>query len=432
MSEISHIQLQASSVLNVPFHLYDKNFLFIVNGEEFKTSRIIADLISSKICQLHLCDPTIDEFVINTCKRGDFSLILNLANFEQAEISENEIPFFSEIIQFLDIKSLEVSHSNDIIPITLDNAFDLIKKHEQMGSTCALLLEKEIDFISSHFYEICGKKEDSLKQLSKEILIQVLSNPYLELIDEEQLLDFINHLYRKDSTYSIFYEFVDFSNVRSANVDEFLQLFDMNDLTNEIWNALSTRLKTPIYKVTKEGEQPTTLKRYKQGISFSFEEKNYFEGIFNYLRSKGNIEDEVIVSCSNKYCDTHGPDNAILFDQNKYFCSNGDSNSWISFDFKDHRVIPTYYSIKSGPYPPNTHHPKTWVIEGSNDNEHWNIINEQDCCSRLNGKNLVHAFMIKNPNSKRFKYLRMRQTGPNWANCNFLAIDSFEIFGTLI
>lgn len=208
-------------------------------------------------------------------------------------------------------------------------------------------------------------------------------------------------------------------------------------MTNELWSSLSNRLKTPIVKIIKETENKEDdinikAQRYRQGISFEFEENNFFNGILNYFKSKSEFESEVKIECSNQYRDSYGPNNTVLFNENKYFCSNGDSNSWISFDFKNHRAIPNYYSIKSGPYPQNAHHPKTWVIEGSNNNKKWDIISEQDCCPSLNGKNFVCAFPIKNSCSKRFRYIRMRQTGSNWANCYFLAIDSFEIFGKLI
>lgn len=47
------IQLKTTSILNVSLQSYEKDFSFLVNGEEFKTSRIISDLLSPKICQLH-------------------------------------------------------------------------------------------------------------------------------------------------------------------------------------------------------------------------------------------------------------------------------------------------------------------------------------------------------------------------------------------
>lgn len=66
MSEKNQIQLEYSSILNVPIQNYAKDFTFIVNGEEFRTSSLISDLLSTKISQIHTINPTINTFTINT------------------------------------------------------------------------------------------------------------------------------------------------------------------------------------------------------------------------------------------------------------------------------------------------------------------------------------------------------------------------------
>lgn len=82
MAEIGQIQLKISSILQVPLHLYENDFTFIVNGKKFKTNRIVSDLLSPKISRNHSTDATIDSFTINTRHRGDFSVILDLVNFK--------------------------------------------------------------------------------------------------------------------------------------------------------------------------------------------------------------------------------------------------------------------------------------------------------------------------------------------------------------
>ena len=81
MKETSLIKLKNSCIVNVPLHNYEKSFTFIVNGQEFKTSRIIADLLSPTLSKIHLNDPTVDIFTINAEHKGDFSHILDLATF---------------------------------------------------------------------------------------------------------------------------------------------------------------------------------------------------------------------------------------------------------------------------------------------------------------------------------------------------------------
>ena len=65
-------QLEIKSILNVPLQIYEDDFTFFVNGEEIKTSRIIADLLSPKICLYHRTDPTMDKIIINTEHTGQF------------------------------------------------------------------------------------------------------------------------------------------------------------------------------------------------------------------------------------------------------------------------------------------------------------------------------------------------------------------------
>lgn len=82
MSQIN-VKLLPNSLVNVPFHEFTKDFTFIVNGKEFKTSRLIAELLSPKICQMHTTDITINQFTINTKSTGNFNHILQLVNFNQ-------------------------------------------------------------------------------------------------------------------------------------------------------------------------------------------------------------------------------------------------------------------------------------------------------------------------------------------------------------
>ena len=92
MNRMNPIRLKTSSIVGVPLNTYD-DFTFIVNEEEFKTSYFIAELLSTKICKIHLIDPTVSSFTINTVKKGNFSIILNLVNFKYNTFTDDEIEF---------------------------------------------------------------------------------------------------------------------------------------------------------------------------------------------------------------------------------------------------------------------------------------------------------------------------------------------------
>lgn len=191
-------------------------------------------------------------------------------------------------------------------------------------------------------------------------------------------------------------------------------------------------------KDKKEQDKKSSSDLKKQGIPFEYTGNNAFSGIFSQLRAEtsNNIESVVQVTASSQQ--SRKPLNVIqrerrgLFGGGGYFNSLNEPNSWICFDFKDRRVIPTNYSIRTIQGFPNTFYPKNWVIEGSNDNSNWKIIDEQNDCSYLKGDHVSHTFTIQNKKSKEFRYIRMRQTGENWNGSNHLGMESFELFGTLI
>ena len=77
-------------------------------------------------------------------------------------------------------------------------------------------------------------------------------------------------------------------------------------------------------------------------------------------------------------------------------------------------------------------------LEGSSDNEKWTTLVEQKNKDYLNGKSFVHSFVIPSDKyyQQSFKYLRIRQTGPNWNNNSNinqeLLMNCIEFFGQLI
>lgn len=438
----NHIKLHTNSIIEVPLIQYDNNFTFIVNGKEFKTSRIIADLLSPRICQIHSFDPTIDTFTISTYYKGNFSYILGLINFDKNVIPDSEIPFISEVINFLDNKSIEI-HQKANITITNDNVFELIKMHEKYSVFYSDSYQKEIEYISSHFFELNGESEEFCN-LALSTLERIFENANLQLESEDQLLSLISHLYLRDKRYSILFEFIEFSNLSQNKISEFLSIFDFNDITLGIWEKISFRLEQNI----NQPNQPKKVKsRYIQNIIpqnseksifLPFQSDKEFNGIINYLstQSRGNIFQKINISSSStaNENESFSPINSILYeDETRYFLSGSHKNSWLCFDFKKHRIIPTNYTIRSFHALPNEGaHPKSWVIEGSNDNHDWTILDKQKDCPLLNGMNLVHTFSIENPEEKDFRFIRIRQTMCNWVFSDCLCIDSIEFYGYLL
>ncbi|KAK8888373.1 hypothetical protein M9Y10_039443 [Tritrichomonas musculus] len=436
MSHIDTISLQPCTIVNVPIQTYDKDFTFIVNGEEIKTSRIISDLLSPIICRIHSNDPTVDVFIINTQQKGDFSRILDLVNFQDINLPSNEVEFISEVIEILGNENIKYQRANETSELTIDNVLNRIALHEHFSLFYSSLLITEIEFIASHFYELCSNHEDEFAILSNETLLKIISNDHFQLNSEDELLHFINRLYSRDRRFSVMYETVLFTNVTSDAMSEFLSAYDPNDITVASWIAVSKRLGREI--VMNGDDQPETRYRVKKpiitGQLFDHSPGNEFHGIINHLinESNGNIDSKLAITSSSLYNSSYKPQNVTLFDSDDHFISQNEQDSWICFDFKDHRVVPSAVTIKTRSGGQNDYQPRSWVIEGSCDNNSWEILDKEDDSPHLHGGDIVHTFAMNRPNSKEFQYIRMRQTGPNWNGENHLVVCSFEIYGRLI
>ncbi|KAK8871534.1 hypothetical protein M9Y10_007265 [Tritrichomonas musculus] len=440
MSQTSKMKLMPSSIINVPFQSYSNDFVFIINGEEFRTCKLISDLLSPNICKIHSNDPTFDVFEMNTRNHGNFAHILNLIKFNEVQIPEEEFPFIIEVINVLGSKCIEFL--DQIVPaeITIDNVFKLIENHRKYDTFYSKSISEEIEFIAQHFYELCETHKKEFLKLDINMLIAIVNHSKIQLYSEDQLMSFVNDLYSIDGQYSILYESVHFLNVSSNTISDFVEIYDFNKMTASIWMKISSRLEQRIK--SKEEERTSKKRRYKEkplpGIQFSLDDQNPFNGIFNFLKRKSSdkIEAEVDITASSCYSDNADwcqPKNVVLFDDlYKCYESKNLPNSWISFDFKEKRVIPTNYTIRSRDIDSNFIHPKSWVIEGSIDNESWTILDRQNNCSRLNGKSLIYTFSLSNQQFVEFRYIRMRAVSPSWHGSNYFAINSFEIYGRLI
>ncbi|KAK8841178.1 hypothetical protein M9Y10_027380 [Tritrichomonas musculus] len=331
------VQLKTSSILTVPIQNYVEDFTFIVNDKEFKTTKLVSDLLSPIICKIHTNDPTIDRFTFNTRQQGDFSHFIKLANFESTTFSKDDIPFLSEVIETLGNKSIELDYEEEF-EITNDNVLSLLQQHEKFPIFYCNHLLREIDFTSSHFFELCENQEEELRKLTIDTIIKILNNDQLRLKSEDQLLKFINELYSNNSEYTILYETVLFTNVSSEAMKEFVYTYNPSEMSLGTWKELSKRLCEEVQR--KPESESKHSARYSE--------------------------------------------------------------------------------------------PQSWVIQGSNDNNSWETIDEEKDCSILNGNSVVHTFTMNHPKPTKFKYIRMYSTGPNWSNNNYLAFESFEIYGIFI
>lgn len=121
---------------------------------------------------------------------------------------------------------------------------------------------------------------------------------------------------------------------------------------------------------------------------------------------------------------------AILGDEVVRCATDSVADSWMQVDFKNRKVIPTHYTLRH--YATwDTEALRNWVLEASNDASSWTTLNTHTNDTSLDSIGDTQTWLIPST-SQDYRYFRIRQTGLNSNNHNYLALSGFEIYGDLI
>jgi hypothetical protein len=124
------------------------------------------------------------------------------------------------------------------------------------------------------------------------------------------------------------------------------------------------------------------------------------------------------------------PANACDLEGNSAFVSANQPNQWICYDFKHRRVRLTHYSIRSRfDGFKGSNNPKSWVVEGSATGQNWVSLDVKEDNSELNDKGVTAVWKIAE--ADEVKLVRLRLTTPSHSGKHYLAISSFELFGSI-
>jgi predicted nucleic acid-binding Zn-ribbon protein len=142
----------------------------------------------------------------------------------------------------------------------------------------------------------------------------------------------------------------------------------------------------------------------------------------------GNVHDKNIVTITSQSILMGDPVNSARnvadLTTDSRFCSRGEPEQWICWDFRTGRVRPTAYTIVG-----DSPWIMSWIVESSMDGGNWREIDRQTDSEALR-KNLEGvSFPVSKSDECRF--IRLTQTGPTCSNDHYMAIRAFEIFGTL-
>jgi hypothetical protein len=213
----------------------------------------------------------------------------------------------------------------------------------------------------------------------------------------------------------------------------------------DVLHLISADLNLSIWKNIVRGfrpDLPSDADRTDPGryfaparLTFEFEQSLPFNGIIAGLSRKAgkNPHDagliRVTAHTTRTSTATDAPQNVLDHDSPSAYWSADKPFPWICFDFRQMRVRPTHYSIRSQTYQvTGGNNLKNWVVDGSDDGVFWTELDRELGNAALN-TGRVASFPLNAAN--RFRYLRLRLIGKNWAGNNILRLCAIEFFGSL-
>ena len=350
----------------------------------------------------------------------EISMLYNIFNSENKKLSkQNEVYELIKkhyaknkndnifvLISCLDGKSLNESNLKDSI----------LEAKKRMGFHQKIIKFEEIINEQKRLLDEQNRKIDELKQQQVNQIKELSDKVEQMMIDQKEKIDEKNKIIQ--------------NNQQQAN-----QIKEINEKFDKILRSQNEKIEEISKKI--EEIQKSNFSKEKQyvfykDISYS---KNSKKGIIDYFRNNSKINEEIKITASSVYDSSIILNNLFNIENKLSVYTKNELNSWFCFEFQKSRIIISNYLMKSNNSGPNNWHPKSWVLEGSNDNKEWLKIDEQNNCSFLNGDLISHLFDIQNheiESNIAFKYLRIRQTSVNWAGNRSLDFCSIEFFGKIV
>ena len=187
-------------------------------------------------------------------------------------------------------------------------------------------------------------------------------------------------------------------------------------------------------KVTKSKSEFSVV-----NIEYNNDPNDRFKGIFSHLgggKPKSVTENQIVDVTALSFNDQSlHPNNVVDSDSIDSYFYSSDSNSWVCFDFKNRKVKPTHYSIRSFKHgDAGWFHTQNWCIEGSNDKNNWKLLDNRVNDKSIDGRSASNTFKISNQleSDDFYRYLRIRQTGVNTHNENEFRFSAIDFFGSIL
>jgi hypothetical protein len=102
----------------------------------------------------------------------------------------------------------------------------------------------------------------------------------------------------------------------------------------------------------------------------------------------------------------------------------------VCYNFKERRIVPTHYTIRTFSGGPGDSHLKSWLVETSADGENWREVAREEDNEQLNDSRFTGTFGFAGGGEYRF--IRLVNIGRNHFGNDCFWISAWEIFGSFI
>ena len=433
------ITLTCAGLSWVNWYCGDDSFAFV--GRDNKVCQLppaLAEFLSPNIAHWRRCDPFCDVYTfkdpdlfgifkrpVHSVRSGNAIQVRNsnfLALVRLSQELENR-ELFSSLLGMI---------RTDTLTLTPEEAFLLLQTATDLGVADSDRFGYLTEMVASHFYEL---SKETLDTFSLEAAQFVLSSPSLKIEDEDSLYEFVRYHAEEDLRFTGLFEFVYFEYLSVESIKNFASFISekaLENINSGIWKRMCGRL------ILEANLQANPRAVTPPGIILPYNESKPLEGIIAHLTREcgGNVHDKnvVNVTASCVFKDDNSYQRRVVeLGTDSFLCSNDAKDTWVCYDFKDRRIIPTSYSVRSWRDGPGGEHLKSWIIEVSNDGTEnsWIEIDRRENNSDLNAKYVTANFKISQVPRQRFRFIRLKQTGLNHKGNYYVNISSLEIFGTL-
>jgi hypothetical protein len=282
------------------------------------------------------------------------------------------------------------------------------------------------------------------------MIYTIISRGSLRVDSEDSLYDFIRNGIETNQEMFSLLEFVRWEYCSTDVLNDFFDVLSEHsyEINTSMWASLCARL---VLSNRTRKQFPPSVKKGKLRLSNGSQTDKMYgipDGIIAHLTREygGNVHDRHVVDIMSgsfkkeTVWSYYGivAKNAADLETGSHFGSAyrektegipHTRNNWICYDFKERRIVPTHYTIRTNNCGSGGWHLRSWLVETSADGKNWREVAREENNRQLDGLWFTGTFAVAGGGECRF--IRLVNIGRNRQGYDTLAISAWEIFGSL-